>query len=362
MSDFIRKPTAVICLSPYHGGMEMDAIRIAKMLQQASNITLVVRKNSPLHKRYQAKLREEGIHIEGVPFHFAFSIRLILSIRRIIKKYGIHNVIFFGASEIRSLFFSFLGLPVNLLVRHGTTKSRSKKDPIHRLVYSHVNWHIAICKHIANNVRSIIPFGDKTQLKIIYPSLRHIPTFQSRTANPAQPLRIVHVSRVTGGKGHIDAIEACKAIADIGRPFELLFVGEIDTTYKHVIDTKLSNLPYSKNIRFEGFVQEPIRILETADIFLFPSHGEGLSNAFIEALAQGIPCVAYDNTSFPELSDLGFRLWLASDRNTTDLQEKLLSAIAYLDTHKEYIRENHDLAISLFSVDRETHDYLSILQ
>jgi len=357
-----KEPTAIICLSPYHGGMEMDAIRTARLLQDYSEITVILKKGSPSENHYRKTLEQDGLSVSTISFHTAFSLSIIFQVRKLIRNNRIRNVIFFGSSELRSLFFAFLGLNINLAIRHGTTKSRSKKDPIHQLIYRHVRWHIAICKHIASNVKSIIPFGPRTQLRIIYPSLRHNPTFQHRTTDTTRPLRIVHVSRVTGGKGHIDAIEACKVIADNGRAFELLFIGEIDAAFKHIIDTKLSNLPYSENIRLEGFVPNPIRILETADIFLFPSHGEGLSNAFIEALAQGLPCVAYNNTSFPELAELGFRLWLASDRNTTDLQEKLLNAIAYLDTHKKYIRENHDLAISLFSITRETHDYLSILQ
>ena len=45
-------------------------------------------------------------------------------------------------------------------------------------------------------------------------------------------------------------------------------------------------------LRLCGRVYDVPRYLAAADVFLFPSRGEGLSNAMLEALAHGLPCVA----------------------------------------------------------------------
>ena len=165
--------TAVICLSPFHGGMELDALRIAKLLRDISDVTLIAKQGSPLDLNYHTEAKSDGINFETIRFNLFFSPSIIKNARRIIKEKKIKNVIFFGASEMRSLYFAFMGLNINLIVRHGTTKSTPKKDFFHRLIYSRVNWHIAICEHLKSNVYKIIPMGKNTQVRVIYSSTTH---------------------------------------------------------------------------------------------------------------------------------------------------------------------------------------------
>ncbi len=44
-------------------------------------------------------------------------------------------------------------------------------------------------------------------------------------------------------------------------------------------------------VRFLGF-QDPAPYLEAADIFVLPTWGEGISNALLEAMGTGLPCIA----------------------------------------------------------------------
>ncbi len=360
--DNPKANTAIICLSPYHGGMEMDAIRTARLLKNQTKITVILKQDSPSEKHYRSDLVKDGFRVESIPFNNAFSLSIIHRVRRIIKNHEIRNVIFFGASELRSLYFSFLGLNINLIVRHGTTKSHPKKDPLHRLIYSKVDWHIAICEHIARNVRTIIPFGKHTRMKLIYPSLRNPITKETFTNRHSEKrLQILHVGRVTGGKGQIDAILACQILHDHKIPFRLRLVGDIDPTFRPHLEDVLSKIPYRDSIECTGHTDSPDNYFQNADIFLFPSKGEGLSNAFIEALSYGLYCIAYANTSFPELQTLGFELFLAGDKNLTSLQ------LCLLDTVKKCLQEplqqqNRQLALKLFNPERERNDYLSILK
>ena len=143
-----KQPTAVICLSPYSGGMELDAISFAKKLNPFMKTILIVQKDHFMEE----KLQKDFMSYETISFHKTISLSIIINARRIIKKYGIRNVIFFGASELKSLYFSFLGLDINLIIRHSTTKSKPKKDWFHRLIYSNVNYNISTSKHLETNV------------------------------------------------------------------------------------------------------------------------------------------------------------------------------------------------------------------
>lgn len=53
-----------------------------------------------------------------------------------------------------------------------------------------------------------------------------------------------------------------------------------------------AELGLTKNVLFYGPSEDVARLLASADVFCLPSRSEGFSNALIEAMAAGIPCVA----------------------------------------------------------------------
>ena len=354
--------TAIICLSPYYGGMEMDAFQMAKMLSEHTNVTLIVKNNFPIEIKHKKEAQESGIKVEPINFYKNLSLSLILKTRKIITKYRIKNVIYFGASELKSLYFSFIGIDVNLVIRHGTTKSSSKKDFLHRLIYSKVNYHVAISAHLAENVKQIIPFGKNTQLKLIYSSLRTIPTNISSTKNHiSYPISLLHVARITAGKGQVDAIKACEVLYNMKKEFVLHLVGDIDPNYQQEFIAYLETVPYKDSIKLEGFSYNVSQFYKTSDIFIFPSKGEGLGNSFIEALSYGLTCISYENTIFPEIKNLGFYFFLAENLSIPSLKNTLETTLKYIDNNSTPITKNIILAKELFSKEKELKDFIEIL-
>jgi len=359
----IRQPTAVLSFGVLFGGMEMDALKLAKLLRNDMEVTLVTRAGTKLDKDCRKTCRELGINVESIPFRYFFSFSIIFGMREIIKRNRIGNVIFFGASEMRSLYFSFLGLKINLIIRHGMKKTTSKKDPFHRLLYSNVNWHVSICEYLSKNLQEVIPFGKKSKLKLIYSVLRYLPSdLATPEIRKLKPIKLLHVARIAPGKGQVDAIYSCKALHDNKIPFELHIVGQIHTPFQKRFESVLDSVEYRDSIIIHGFCNNIPDLLRRSDIFFYPSSGEGLSNSFIEALAFGLCCITYDNTSFPELRDLGFNLYIANDGDTDDLTEKLMQSVEYITNNPLPITQNIELAKKLFyPPERELKQYLEIL-
>ncbi len=54
-------------------------------------------------------------------------------------------------------------------------------------------------------------------------------------------------------------------------------------------------------VEFVGQVDDPFPFLAASDIFILPSRSEGMSNALLEAMAHGLPCIA---TDIPGNSDI----------------------------------------------------------
>ncbi|WP_244329404.1 glycosyltransferase family 4 protein [Tolypothrix sp. PCC 7910] len=64
---------------------------------------------------------------------------------------------------------------------------------------------------------------------------------------------------------------------------------------------KLKECGLEDNVLFLGYRSDISRLLKAADIFVFPTHFEGLPFAPIEAMAHDPPIVASDASSIPEL-------------------------------------------------------------
>ena len=65
-----------------------------------------------------------------------------------------------------------------------------------------------------------------------------------------------------------------------------------DTEYSKTIRAEIQRLGLSSNILFLGESHEVPSLLHQCNVFLLPSRSEGFSNALIEAMACGLPCVA----------------------------------------------------------------------
>jgi glycosyltransferase involved in cell wall biosynthesis len=361
MADSIA-PTAVMCFSSGNGGMERSAIRLADLLSHVTETTLLCKKVSFIENLYRQS--EYAFDCEAVKFcSRTFSPAMLVQVRSVIRKRKLGNIIFFGASELKTLYFAFLGFDLNVVVWHGTTKSRPKHDFFHRLVYSSVNYHVALSEHLIRNVSSIVPRGKNTEYRVIYPSFR----IDAGAPGPEaivihKPLKLVHIGRIAAGKGQVDAVQACESLYQAGIAFEFDLVGPPgDEKYSRQLNNAIEHAPYSESIHLRGFVDDPAAFLEQADMLLFPSYGEGMPNAFIEALHYGIPCLAYSNTVFPEYLEMGFKVRLVRDRDVDALAQELLKMAQNLQSEKQQAASNRNLAVEYFNVSREIDGWREIL-
>ncbi len=355
----MKKNTAVICLSPNKGGMELAALKLALILSRFVKITLIVQKNKFMHEQCLNNDDFSSLSFKTISFKSTFSTSIILNTRQIIKSNNIKNVIFVGASELKSLYFSFLGLDINLIVRHGTTKSTPKKDFFHKLIYSDVNYHVAISKHLSKNVKQIVPFGKQTKLITIYPSMPKNISNKEKTDN--SELKLLHVGRIAPGKGLKEALESCEILHKNKIKFTLDSYGGMAEKYKDEFESFLETLAYKDSFHLRGFTNNIYDEYPKHDIFIFPTKGEGFGNVMMEAIAHGIIVLAFDNTAITNFKEMGFNINLVKDGDIKALEEQLLYISNNLEKEKSYAEKNMDLAKNIFSSERETKEYLELL-
>jgi len=355
-----KAPTALICLSHHIGGMELAATKLAKVLSSYIDLTYIIKENTFIHKECRENEDYKALNYKTINFSTTFmSPSIIVSVRKIIQKDGIKNVIFVGASEMKSLYFAFLGLDVNVIVRHGTIKSTPKKDLFHRLVYSDVSTHVAISKYMSGNVKKIIPFGKNTKLKVIVPSLANKLSDKERTSSKI--LQILHAGRVTSGKGIDKAILACGILNENAIDFRFDNFGPKDAKYADKLEELLSKINYKNRIHINGFTDKIYDEYMSHDVFLFPTPDEGYGNVMMESIAHGIIVLAFDNTAISNFGEMGFHIHLVEDQNLEALKERLLYIAKNLQEEKELAKDNIQKAKIIFAPQREVEEYLELL-
>ena len=354
-----KAPTAVICLSPNKGGMELATIKLAKTLSKYIDITLVIQKDKFMHEQRLTNSDYANIKYETIAFKSNLSLSIIFKAREIVKKHHIKNVIFVGASELKSLYFAFLGLDINLIVRHGTTKSNPKKDLFHKLIYSNVATHVAISNHLAKNVQYIVPFGKSTKLVTITPSMPKECSKKERINH--DEIKLLHVGRITPGKGLKEALQACQILYENNIKFSLDSYGGMSSDYADEFDNFIDSLAYKDSFKLQGFTNNIYDEYLTHDIFIFPTKGEGFGNVMMEALAHGIICLSFDNTAITNFKEMGFHMHLVKDGDIDELSKSLLYISKHIKEELQLCEANAKKAENLFSSKREALAYIDLL-
>lgn len=351
----------IICLSKVNGGMELASVKLAKLLSHDVPIEFLARDTGYIQKEHSNTLQQHNIKVHIAKFSSNFSLKLIVQVRNLLIKNHIKNIIFLGASEMKSLYCSALGLDINFIIRQGSKKTTSKKDIFHQLFYSNVSHFVGNCEYMKQNIIDILPIPKKAHVHRVYSSLNLPQSINFKTYNGR--MNLIHVGRVHPGKGQLEAIKACEVLSQNNFEFHLQFLGDIqDKTYYEEIQNYLKDKPYRNSVEFVGYTNTVKTYLEKSDIFIFPSLGEGMSNAIIEALGFGLIPIIYDDTSSSEFKDLGFHIYLTKENNIKNLQEILLDIANNLSHEKDESQKNHKKALEIFALNREKSEYLNLLQ
>jgi glycosyltransferase involved in cell wall biosynthesis len=108
------------------------------------------------------------------------------------------------------------------------------------------------------------------------------------------------IGRSVREKGLRELIEALVVIKRVHPDAKLVIIGywggttERDTRTKMEVLSLIEKHSLDKDVLFTGFVEEMREWLEIVDVFVLPSHREGMPQSILEAMAMGKPVVATD--------------------------------------------------------------------
>jgi glycosyltransferase involved in cell wall biosynthesis len=115
---------------------------------------------------------------------------------------------------------------------------------------------------------------------------------------------VVAMGRLTREKGYSKLIEAFAHALRDDRAWRLRIWGE--GPLRDELQSQVERLQLTERVQLCGLTDQPWTALAAGQIFALSSEYEGFPNAMLEAMALGLPCIAFDCPSGPrELADGG---------------------------------------------------------
>ncbi|MDC0362099.1 glycosyltransferase family 4 protein [Halioglobus sp.] len=117
--------------------------------------------------------------------------------------------------------------------------------------------------------------------------------------------RLLFLSRLEKDKGIGELLDSVPALVSRHPDLEIGIAGT--GGYEAAARRHQANSVCGRNIRFYGYVRgdEKLELLASADLFIFPSYGEGCPVSVLEALAAGLPIVYTPVGALPDLLENG---------------------------------------------------------
>ncbi|HEV8197898.1 MAG TPA: glycosyltransferase [Gemmatimonadales bacterium] len=155
---------------------------------------------------------------------------------------------------------------------------------------------------------------------------------RSRLGLPVAGPLVVTVGALVDHKDHATLVEAATALRPRRPEVHWVIAGEGEL--RRDLEARIERLGMGDRIHLVGQIQEPLRLIASADVFVMSSKEEGLGTTVLDAMALGVPIAATSGGGIPEMLSGGAGLLSPPQdpRALADSVERLLTEPALRET------------------------------
>jgi glycosyltransferase involved in cell wall biosynthesis len=243
---------------------------------------------------YLARLSDLGIACADLACPTLMRPHGLLACRRLtrlVRRIDPHIVHAYGFSaDMVAALLRLSGTPARIITsRRGEERNR-RHQMVRRLVNRLTDRIVCVSPETAAFVRATE--SPAPPLLAVIPNGVAAPpaTRSRRTGDGDRPVRFGTLGTVKPIKGTDLLVDAFMQFPPDDR-VELVVAGLIDRPWAEALRDRARA---DTRIRFVGRTSTPRDFLADLDVFVLPSRSEGMSNALLEAMAAGLPCIATD--------------------------------------------------------------------
>lgn len=195
------------------------------------------------------------------------------------------------------------------------------------------------------------------------PTVTERAALRSRLGIPAEAPVLGIVGHILRHKGYDDLIHAIALIGEKAPAIRCVIVGGAPRArYFHKLRQLAKDLGIESRLIWVGVQQDVAPILHAIDLFVLPSHTEGLPITILEAMAAGQPVVATTVGGIPELVRHGETGVLVPPKDPPRLAEAILSVLNEPALARTMGETGQALVAKSFTVEGEAHETALLYQ
>ncbi|MBI5788300.1 MAG: glycosyltransferase [Candidatus Schekmanbacteria bacterium] len=317
-----------------HGGAEKHLVHVLKNLNRTKFEPSV----ACFRKIGQYLPQVEALNIPvinlGVRKVYNFQgISKILSFSKFVKeqKIDIIHAYLYKANIFGTLVAKNVGIPVIISNRNVNSLMRFREKLIHKKISALADKITAVSDEVKSQDLELGIPADKiitiyNGVEIPNRQLVDIPNKKRELGLNSDDVVIGTVANLAPRKGHKYLLEAAAKIIAVKPSVKFLLIG--DGGLKQELLETARNLKLGKNVIFAGHREDVAELLAVMDIFVLPSLGEGMSNALLEAMAAGLPCVATNVGGNPEVVQDGVTGFIVPPKEPDKIAEAVCRLLA----------------------------------
>lgn len=218
-----------------------------------------------------------------------------------------------------------LNYPVSKLL--GDTVIRIVKSSPNILSCSQFVRQTALAHGVNKNRVTVIPNISNI---VAFSTAQSSDVFYNEWGIKRDTIKIVCAGRIDPTKGQVELLESFDRLRILHDNVHLIFCGSSlfsEPDYVTCLENRVAELDLQKKVTFAGFRRDLPAIFASADIFALTTRDEAFGLVFVEAMAAGLPIVAYRSGATPEIIQDGITGLLVPEHKSTGILEALRQLI-----------------------------------
>lgn len=350
------------CLSSLDGGAERCLLRMSESMDRQHYEMQIVSFREPPQRSH---LDSFGCPVCVIPLRSCFGFRAVraaIQLRGLIKRESISVVhTFFPTSDLwGGLVARLSGCQVLISSRRDMGILRRR---FHRILYRVLGRMFDQVQTVSGAVRAVTIREDHLDPKRVIVVANGVPLRQVWSTEEKGPLRAQHgfaedapllvsIGSIKPVKGLDILVRAAARVCCEFPSAMFLILGRVaDAAYFAEVQALIDELGVRDHFRMPGVAEDVFPMLRMCDVFCHLSRTEGFSNAVLEAMACGLPCVVSDAGGNPEAVSDGWNGFVVPREDAALAAAKMIELLRSPERAAEMGARGSDLVRRRFTTE-----------